>query len=124
MVGGDARQQLHDQWLSSALIKLQVSHESPFLVGGAHPVAVALPQRRQALVVLGPDDLATPSRQPLGSSVLRRRQLEQLCWGCEELQLRDVKAAQKEGRLGNLLLGCAGLFARSPVAATGRDEKR
>jgi len=91
-----------DQWVSQSLIRLQLSHESPHLVAGTHQVSAALPQRR-AILILGPEDLATPTMLPLGSATLRRRQLEASGWHIKDLFLQDVRAAELENRLDVLL---------------------
>jgi len=92
-----------DTWLSRVLVELQVPHECCFTVGHVHRVSIAVPPKKQAMLVLGPADLAVPSLSPLGSAALRRRQLEVLGWQVEEVTFRALQSAEREGQLEELV---------------------
>jgi len=94
----------HERWLSDLLIQMRVPHQSPFVVAGMYHLPVAFPQASLLLEVVGPIDTASPSQRPLGSTVLRRRQLTAMGWRCEELASHAVQKAVMNGTLQDLLL--------------------
>ncbi|CAK0889938.1 unnamed protein product [Prorocentrum cordatum] len=89
--------------VSGALVRLRMPHERSHGVAQALRVHCAFPQARLALWLLGPGDLAVWSRQPLGSVLLRLRQLEALGWRCPTLAQHEARAAERAGTLDELL---------------------
>jgi len=116
-----ARAVVADQKISHALVRLRIPHESPAVLGGAHRVSAALPDaaRKCAVVVLGPDDLAAPSRTVLGPALVRRRHLTALGWHCLELMFHEVQRAELEGGLEALLADRLALLGEGPAAGAG-----
>eukprot|EP00928_Gymnodinium_smaydae_P018287 TRINITY_DN16969_c0_g1_i4.p1 TRINITY_DN16969_c0_g1~~TRINITY_DN16969_c0_g1_i4.p1 ORF type:complete len:1111 (-),score=278.40 TRINITY_DN16969_c0_g1_i4:165-3431(-) len=77
---GAASRPVVEALLSEALIRLRVPHEAPYTVAATHCLAIGFPQRQLVLDLLGPADLGTSTKRPLGATRLRAAQLEELGW--------------------------------------------
>eukprot|EP00927_Polykrikos_kofoidii_P052052 TRINITY_DN45817_c0_g1_i1.p1 TRINITY_DN45817_c0_g1~~TRINITY_DN45817_c0_g1_i1.p1 ORF type:complete len:1163 (+),score=141.41 TRINITY_DN45817_c0_g1_i1:173-3661(+) len=117
-----ARNNEHEQWLSDALVRLRVPHETSLVVAGIHRIAAFLPQEGLMLEVVGPSDMTAPSERPLGSSVLRRRQLAAFGFARhEEFRLHTLRRAKQDGSLEDVLASALMAYGlRLPADVTQR----